>query len=236
MATFAQTQKLKAIQPILVPKKSKRKKKIQTFNFEYIFNLPTEIINIIFGDDYDVIYLLRLRLVCKSMLKPIEDFCANQCKNISHQINVYKLYYNIRIFNVDKPPKEIIYSETLMCSNCFYYSKFLTKRDKRYELYECAFGCRAHYCNNRNCEYMFGYVFQVMDLKDLTCSECKIELARHWKGSDPTKCNRDRFDQPMNTRCVQNGRISIHCCYKCYNIENDDYDDWSSDYSDNEYY
>ena len=68
MATFAQTQKLKVIQPILVPKRSKRKKqRIQKFNFEYIFNLPTEIINTIFSDNYDVIYLLRLRVLCKSV-------------------------------------------------------------------------------------------------------------------------------------------------------------------------
>ena len=231
MATFAQTQKLKAIQPVLKPK-MKKKQKVQKFNFENIFNLPTEIINTIFypteNDNYCVIYLLRLRLVCKAMLEPIEDFCIRQCKDISCQIDIYKLYYNIRIHSDVKPPSKIIYSETLTCSSCFYDSKFLTK-DEKYEFYECAFKCRAYYCNNRDCNDLFGYLFQVTNFKNLTCDECNMKLARHWKGSDPDKCNRNDFDQPIHTRCVQNGRISRHCCHSCYVIENDDY--WYS-YSD----
>ena len=240
MATFAQTQKLKAVQPALHPKKSRRIKK-QKFNFEIIFELPIEIINTIFypteNDNYYVVYLLRLRSVCKAMLKPIKNFCENQCKNISHQINVYKLYYNIRIHSDVKPPNEIIYSETQTCCNCFYDSKFLIQRDnKRYQLYECAFKCRAYHCNNRNCGDLFGFIFSVTNLKNLTCDECKMKLVRHMKGTDPDRCNRNDFDQPTHTRCIQNGRMSRHSCLKCYEIENDHYDNWPSDDSDNDYY
>lgn len=186
----------------------------QEFNFENIFNLPSEIINTIFNDGYSANYLLRLRLVNKTILDRIENFCMNQCKNILHQgISDLQLYYNIKIHNIITPPKEIFYSQTLTCSNCLYDSGFLVSSDQ--VKYKCAFGCRSYYCSNRNCENLFGKIFQIRDLNDLTCDECKIELEPHCRGIDPYICNQYECGGSIHSSCIQDDGLAIHACNSC---------------------
>lgn len=224
MATFAQTQKLKLVQPVLKPSKGVRRKKqpVPSLILKVLTLLPVEIIkHIFFGLEgegkhrYSVFALTGLRLVCKAFLAPIDVFCKSQCTRVLYDDSVplAKIYTTITLcvdinYN-EKSTTEITYSEKQVCSNCCYRGNGLFIGSI------CAFKCRRFHCSNRNCD-MFSTVFLVDDLRELKCYDCKKPLKLSVKGL-AMKCG--ELDVPESDKCTNHyGELAYRACLKCREI------------------
>ena len=128
------------------------------FNFGKIFELPTEIMNLIIlefasSTSWNSKYwnsrqLIMLGLINKATLLAVNNFCKIQCQKFclfDQTVNPVKLYSNILYFDDVKLPsnKTIHYFENIICFKCFYNTRgfFIISVN----LYKCAFLCRVYY-------------------------------------------------------------------------------------------
>jgi hypothetical protein len=223
MATFAQTQKLARVQPPLVPKQiRRRKKKKQQFNFENIFKLPSDIVNYILTHHFDLeeYYLferiLILREICKSVSRKVNKYCYNICReklSFEQRIPIFKLYHSM-----------ILYDDIKISKN-----EMICYRDENTEYYRCrhnngffisgrcAFECRKYHCPNRNCEDYFAWSYDRFNLDNLICM-CGINLELSIKGVNNSRCRQDEYyTTPFYALCFDpiNSRYARYVCNKC---------------------
>lgn len=211
-------QQLKPSRP--TKRSKKRGDSLQTFNPEYIFDLPLEIVQQILRP-LRAIKLIELRLVCKALIQPIYDFCRIECRELAYdkdKVHILKLYSNLCIaIDYPLPPPEsyITYSKVTCCRDCWYRGSGLFRTsDEEPDAYFCAFGCRRYYCTNRTCTHFSVDLFKE-DLAKLTCFECKNKLTLSVNGVPPP-CRQIHSSVPESDRCVQgNDNLAYHACNRC---------------------
>lgn len=192
MTTFAQCQKLSKHQMPLKPQNTKRSRRNKNtnkppkFNFWRLFNLPLEVIDLIFSRknlDYARTHIIsRLRLINKATKLLVDNFCEVKCRNITLIPNIIplKFYFNRVVYNdINILDKSVIYyNNVIKCDRCNRnkYGLFTKLNDK----YICAFECRRYYCINTDCND-YGDVYTISP-KNTKCDGCEDTLVLHVKG------------------------------------------------------